>query len=167
MLAELGMTAGAGLLQALTAGDSMSPEQREIMRILKGKLGVAQNVQGQIDATTQRFKTEANQTNAATDASMARRRMPLSPGQTSLAHADTTATYGNALSQAIPQIQHNAADEQMGILSQMAGLAPQPQQGGVQGLGGLLYNLMMLKKKKEAGLGGPLGDYNQSEVVYA
>jgi hypothetical protein len=155
MLPELLMTGGAGILQALTAGDTMSPEQREIMRLLKGRLGVAQNVQGQIDAAKQGFTQEANATNAATDASMARRGMPLSPGQTSLAHADTNATYGKSLATAIPQIQHNAQDEQMGILSQMAGLAPNPQPGGIQGLGGLLYNLMMLKKKKEANLDEP------------
>jgi len=146
--------------------ESMSPEQREVFRLLKGRLGVARNVQGQIDAAKQNFTTQANEASASMEASSARRGMPMNLGQRSLAQADIQGSYGKALATAIPQIQHNAKDEELGILQSLAGMAPGPDKGGAPGLSGLLANLMLLlKKKKMPGIGeeGPLGDYNIGE----
>jgi hypothetical protein len=148
MWPELAITAGSGLLQGLLGNNSMSPEQRRIFDILKGKLGVAQNVQGQIDTATQGFQRQANQINASEDASMARRGMPVSPGQTALAHADTNASFGGALSQAIPQIQHNAKQEELGILSALSGMAPGPDNRQID-FTGLANNLMQILNRKK------------------
>jgi len=167
MWPELAVTAGSGILQGLLGNESMSPEQREIMRILKGKLGVARNVQGQIDATTQGFQAQANRVNASEDASMARRGLPISPGQTQLAHADTNATFGGALSKAIPQIQHNAQSEELGILSALAGIVPGPDNRQVD-ISGLASNLMqILNNRKKKVSGSPLGDWTTGGDVYA
>jgi hypothetical protein len=149
---ELAVGTGTGLLNMLGDHDQMSPEQRKVWQMLMGRYGVAQNVQGQIDAETQGMKTQANETNASEDASMARRGMPLSPGQTSLAHADTNATFGKSLSTMIPEIQKNAKLEQERLLGQMAGLAPQGEDNNVAGeLGDLAGNSMyawLMRKKK-------------------
>lgn len=166
-LAPTAITTGAGILSALTGNDSMSPEARKIMAILNGKLGVAQNVQGRIDATTQNFRQQANQMNASEDASMARRGNPFSPGQTALAHADTNATFGGALSKAIPQIQHDAKNEELGILNAMAGLAPGPDTSQID-FTGLASNIMQIlnnRKKKE--IASPYGDWQTGGDVYA
>jgi hypothetical protein len=149
---ELAVGAGTGLINMLGNNDQMSPEQRKVWQMLMGELGVAKNTQGQIDAATQQFTTQANRTNASEDASMARRGMPLSQGQTALAHADTNATFGKSLSEAIPQIQKNSKDEQMQIYSQLAGLAPQGQNENIAGdigdlAGNSMYAWLMGKNK--------------------
>jgi hypothetical protein len=156
MWPELAVGAGTGLINMLGNHDQMSPEQRKVWQMLMGELGVAKNVQGQVDAATQQFTTQANRTNASEDASMARRGMPLSAGQTSLAHADTNATFGKSLSEAIPQIQRNAQDKQMQVYSQLAGLAPQGEDNNVAGeMGDLAGNAMymwLMGKDKNPGM---------------
>jgi hypothetical protein len=152
MLSELLMAGGGGLLNMLSGGSNMTPEQKRLRQMLLAELGVTENVQGQIDAEKQNLTTSANEINASQDASMARRGMPLSPGQTELAHADTNASFGKALSTAIPQIQQNAKANKMQIYSQLAGITPMGSDNSdfLSGLGELGTNLAYsLNKPKE------------------
>jgi hypothetical protein len=178
MWPELALAGVSGIANMMSNGDNMTPEQRKVWQLLMGRYGVAQNVQGQIDSATQGMRQQANQVNASEDASMARRGMPVSPGQTALAHADTNASFGKSLSQMIPEIQRNSKLEQERLLGEMSGLssaaAGNDNNDMANTLGDLSQNVMyawLMRKRKQnsasIGSGSPLGDWNTGGGVYS
>jgi hypothetical protein len=173
MWPEIAMAGVSGLANMMS-DDGMTPEQRKVWQLLMGRYGVAKNTQGQIDAATQNMTTQANRVNASEDASMARRGLPISPGQTQLAHADTNASFGTSLSKMIPEIQRNSQMEQERLLGQMAGLSTASDNGDnelANTLGDLSQNAMYLwlmkKRKQNSGGVSPLGDWNTGGGVYS
>jgi len=131
----------------------MSPEQKKLYRMLMGELGVANNVQGQIESAKQNLTQSANETNASMTASAARRGVPLNQGQQMLQQADVAGSYGQSLAQAIPKIQQNAEDRKMSIYQMLAGIAPSGDNSDLSGelgdlAGNAMYYYLMTGKKK-------------------
>jgi len=155
LTASLLMSAGGGALDALTGDDErMSPEQRKVFNLLMGRLGESQNVQGRIDALTQRTKRFGTEQAASLEASSARRGVPMSAGQTTQAQVGITGKLGEGLMEAIPDIQHQAKNEELGILNSLAGMTPPPEKNDFSGDFGdmagnaMFYWLMKDRKKK-------------------